>query len=1141
MAKNIKDKLDKFLAETFQESKLEDVVGDRFGRYSKYIIQERAIPDIRDGLKPVQRRILYAMNELKITANAPYKKSARITGEVMGKYHPHGDSSIYEALVRMSQSWKMGVSLIDMHGNNGSMDGDGPAAMRYTEARMSKNAEFLLKDIDKNTVPFIPNFDEEEVEPTVLPAKFPNLLVNGCMGISSGYATYIPTHNFNEVINATIARLQNPEMTLDDLLEIMPGPDFPTGGIILGTEGIREAFLTGAGAVIVRSKYTLEDMGNGCKRVVVTEIPYDTIKSKTVEKIEQLRMDGKIPDVAEVRDESGREGLRISIDLKKNANVSAIMAYLFKNTDLQVSVNYNMVSICERRPMRLGVIPILDAYINHYKQVVTNRTNFDLIKARKRLHIVEGLVKMISVLDEVIKTIRASKNKADSKQNLIAQFGFTEEQAEAIVMMQLYKLSNQDITILMEEDKELHENIATYEKILSSERELIKVIIKELTEVGKAVSVERRTEIDKDASTTIKFDEADLISKEQVMISISRDGYMKRASIKAFNAARTNGLKENDAVLYLGEVSTLDTLLIFTSLGNFIYLPVHKILECKFKDVGTYINSVVAIAPKEKLIRCFVVSKFNTGQTVLLCTAKGAMKQTLLSEFNINRYTKPVRAMKLSGDDTLVSADIIDNPLEILVFTKNCEGLRFRANEISLYGCNAGGVKAINLRPKDAVVSAFYANKEDDFLLLSTRYTLKRMRVTDIVITRRARAGSTVIKPVKTNPIYLVDAAKMTPNQFRENVRVDIRYLNGNDGVEARSLKYNVSDTGRSIQMDGLTKPEALWLPKPAKPDDIVSGDYLIVERQTLFNFDDGAENEKPLMSSKNQDNILDELDKILATELQNDVKKQEETLSPKPFEEVKEKQESFLKKPTPLNLWDLPPLEEKEEASEPITQGNPLKEAKDDYNAFEEKDEEHYEAFNEDLGQEKEEELLEASLEETLSKATWDQEEDNSYAFEEKDEEHHEAFNEDLGQEKEEELLEASLEETPSNPTWDQEEDNSYAFEEKDEEHHEAFNEDLGQEKEEELLEASLEETPSNPTWDQEEDNAYAFEERDEDEDAPTVQPKKEVKVIEGEKYIVKETKSSLFIREKDPIRQIDEGEDEEEEIPYQKVNIFD
>ncbi|MDE5547120.1 MAG: DNA topoisomerase IV subunit A, partial [Anaeroplasmataceae bacterium] len=1106
MAKNIKDKLDKFLAETFQESKLEDVVGDRFGRYSKYIIQERAIPDIRDGLKPVQRRILYAMNELKITANAPYKKSARITGEVMGKYHPHGDSSIYEALVRMSQSWKMGVSLIDMHGNNGSMDGDGPAAMRYTEARMSKNAEFLLKDIDKNTVPFIPNFDEEEVEPTVLPAKFPNLLVNGCMGISSGYATYIPTHNFNEVINATIARLQNPQMTLDDLLEIMPGPDFPTGGIILGTEGIREAFLTGAGAVIVRSKYTLEDMGNGSKRVVITEIPYDTIKSKTVEKIEQLRMDGKIPDVAEVRDESGRDGLRIAIDLKKNANVSAIMAYLFKNTDLQVSINYNMVSICERRPMRLGVIPILDAYINHYKEVVTNRTNFDLIKARKRLHIVEGLVKMISVLDEVIKTIRASKNKADSKQNLMAQFSFTEEQAEAIVMMQLYKLSNQDITILMEEDKELHENIEIYERILSSERELVKVIIKELAEVGKAVTVERRTEIDKEASTTIKFDEADLISKEQVMISISRDGYMKRASIKAFNAAKSNGLKENDAVLYLGEVSTLDTLLIFTSLGNFIYLPVHKIAECKFKDVGTYINSVVAIAPKEKLIRCFVVSKFNTGETVLLCTAKGAMKQTLLSEFNVNRYTKPVRAMKLSGDDTLVSADIIDNPLEILVFTKNCEGLRFRASEISLYGCNAGGVKAINLRPKDTVVSAFYANKEDDFLLLSTRYTLKRMRVTDIVITRRARAGSTMIKPVKTNPIYLVDAAKMTPNQFRENVRVDVRYLNGNDGIEARSLKYNVSDTGRSIQIDGLTKPEALWLPKPSKPDDIVSGDYLIEERQTLFNLDDGAENEKPLMSSKKQDNILDELDKILATEFQKESKEEspeDEFSFQTSVKSVQPSRKTETPKPA-FNLWDLPMEESKdtmdleESQEEPVQENDPqeisdfpseevLEEPTEEFESIEENFlEEEPEAPLQEPQDFPSEDHLEEPTEEPVSF-------EENFLEEEQEEplqEPQDFPSENLPEESAEDpanFEESFLEEEPEEVLQEETLEKPLSFEEDipEEEQNEpvSFEEDL------------LEDEEPQDSWvddsnEESMDDSYAFEEREEEESIPTPAP---------------------------------------------------
>ena len=869
---NIKKKLDIFLEEQFQELKLEEIVGDRFGRYSKYIIQERAIPDVRDGLKPVQRRILYAMNELKITANAPYKKSARITGEVMGKYHPHGDSSIYEALVRMSQWWKMGVPLIDMHGNNGSMDGDSPAAMRYTETRMSKNAELLLKDIDKNTVPFIPNFDEEEVEPTVLPAKFPNLLVNGAMGISSGYATYIPTHNFNEVVMATIARLQNPNMTLDDLLEIMPGPDFPTGGVILGTEGIREAFLTGQGSVSVRSKYEFEDMSNDCKRIVITEIPYDTVKSKTVERIEQLRIEGKIPDVSEVRDESGREGLRIAIELKKSANAEAILAYLFKNTDLQININYNMVSICDRAPKRLGVLPILDAYISHYKEVVTNRTNYDLIKAKRRLHIVDGLIKMISILDEVIETIKASKNRADSKQNIMDKFGFTDEQAEAIITMQLYRLSNQDITQLMNEQVELNEKIKLYEKILGSEKELIKVIIKELQEVNKTITVERKTQIDVNASTTIKFDETDLISKEQVMICVSKDGYLKRASIKAYNASKSNGMKENDSVLYMGEVSTLDTLLIFTSLGNFIYLPVYKIAECKFKDVGQFINSIVTIQPKERFISCYPISDFNSGDTLVLVTKQGSIKQTLLSEFNISRYTKPVRAMKIASDDELVSTDIIDNPLEIMVFTKNAEALRFRASDVSLYGCNAGGVKAINMKPKDEVVSAIYTNKEDDILLLTSRSTLKRMKVIDVVLTRRSRAGSAVIKQIKTNPFKLQAVCKMTPNQYKENLNVDVRYKNGNDQIEAKSLKYNVSDLGRSILNEDFTNPEGLRIPNPSQKDSPVSGDYLIEVRDTIFSYDDAAD-EKPLVSSKKQDNILDDLEAILKHEQAKEAK----------------------------------------------------------------------------------------------------------------------------------------------------------------------------------------------------------------------------------------------------------------------------
>ena len=874
-SESIKKKLDIFLKEKFQETKLEDALGDRFGRYSKYIIQERAIPDVRDGLKPVQRRILYGMFNMKVTSNQPYKKSARIVGDVMGKYHPHGDSSIYEALVRMSQAWKMGVTLIDMHGNNGSIDGDGPAAMRYTETRLSKNAEFLLQDLDKNTVPFIPNFDDEETEPTVLPARFPNLLVNGAMGISSGYATYIPTHNINEVINATIARINNPNMTVDDLLEIMPGPDFPTGGIIMGRDGIREAFLTGAGSVVVRSKYEIEEMGPDQERIVITEIPYDTLKSKTVERMEQLRLDGKVPDVIESRDESGRDGLRIAIDLKKGANADAIINFFFKNTDLQCNINYNMVSICNRRPMRLGVLPILDAYIEHQKEVITNRTNFLLAKAEKRLHIVEGLIKMVDILDEVIHTIRHSQNKADSKANLVAKFGFTEEQAEAIVTMQLYRLSNQDVTTLLEERKTLNINIEEYNKILSSEKELLKVIKKELSEMNKVISCPRRTEI-RNESAQIKIDETDLVAKEQVMVCVSREGYLKRASLKAFNAAKSNGTKENDSVLFLEESNTLDTLLIFTNLGNFIYMPVYKIPEAKFKDVGTFIASLCQTQAKERFVGVFKIESFDDSKELVLCTKKGQIKQTMLSEFNINRYTKPVRAMKLSDDDELVGVDIIDDPLEIMVFTKYCEALRFRSTDVNLYGTNAGGTKAINLKPGDEVVNCIYCNKNDDFLLLTSRNTIKRLKVTDVLLTRRARSGSAQIKRLKTNPYILLDAMKMTPNQYKENLPVILIYKNGNDTIDAFSLKYNVSDAGKTIQSENPEFKELIrfMLPKPEKPDAKVSHDYL--QEDTIFSPNMQAENpqsiiyddeeDKSLKASKqsNQD-LLNDLDAILA------------------------------------------------------------------------------------------------------------------------------------------------------------------------------------------------------------------------------------------------------------------------------------
>ncbi len=859
---SVKKKLDIFANEHFELMNLEDAVGDRFGRYSKYIIQERAIPDIRDGLKPVQRRILYAMNSLGITSRSTYKKSAKICGEVMGKYHPHGDSSIYEAMVRMSQDWKMGVLLIDMHGNNGSIDGDGPAAMRYTEARLSKNAEYLMRDIDKNTVPFIPNFDEEEMEPTVLPAKFPNLLVNGASGISSGYATNIPPHNLNEVINATIALINNPNLSIDELLKIIPGPDFPTGGICEDLEGIREAFLSGNGKVIVRSKYRIEQINKDQIRIVIYEIPYDTNKASIVEKIEGLRLANKIPDVQEVRDESDREGLRIAIDLKKDANEHAILKYLFKNTDLQVNYKYNMVSICNRRPMCLGVIPILKAYIDHQKEVVTNRTNFDLQKAQKRLHIVEGLIKMVDILDEVIKTIRASKNRADSKANIMNNFGFTDLQAEAIITMQLYRLSSTDILELQNEKQELEENILLYNKILGSEKELLKVIKKELEEINKTIIMPRKTEIKEDV-TDLTVDETDLVAKEQVITTISRGGYIKRVNLKSYNASKNNYLKENDSTLFLDECSTLDTLLMFTSLGNYIYLPVFKIPECKMKDAGIFINSLVQIDPKEQIISCYPIESFDADKTILLITDKGNIKQLMLKNFVVSRYTKAIRAMKLAKDELLVSTDITDNMLEILVVTKYAEGLRFRASEVMLRDTmQAGGVKSISLKPKDCVVSAVYTNKTEDVLLLTSKGQIKRIAVDSIPLTRRSRTGNPLIKMVKTNPHIVVDAKTLTPNQYKENVKIEVGYRNGSDEIEAFGLKYNVSETGKSYLNEDFDTPMSLTVAKPMNADSFVSGEYLIEPDSNLFSSD--ITTETPLRATKPSHNILTDLDKIL-------------------------------------------------------------------------------------------------------------------------------------------------------------------------------------------------------------------------------------------------------------------------------------
>ncbi len=861
-----KDKLDEFITQQVLNESLEDIIGERFGRYSKYIIQDRAIPDVRDGLKPVQRRILYAMYLLRMFSNSPFKKSARICGEVMGKFHPHGDSSIYEALVRMSQTWKMGVTLIEMHGNNGSIDGDSPAAMRYTETRLSKNSEYLLADIDKKTVNFAPNFDDEELEPTVLPAKFPNILVNGATGISAGYATNIPPHNLCEVIDATIRLIDNPNMNIDDLLEIMHGPDFPTGGIVQGLKGIKEAFETGRGKVIVRSKTTFEDINkDGQKRIVVTEIPYEVNKGNLVKKIDQMRLDKVVEDIVEVRDESDREGLRIAIDLRKGANHEAILTYLFKNTDLQISYSYNMVAICNRRPMTLGVLDILKAYVEHQKEIVTNRSNFELEKAKKRIHILEGLIHMVDVLEEVIKEIRSSKGKADAKNRIMNAFGFTELQAEAIVTLQLYRLSSTDVTALINEKSDLDERVKYLEMILSNEKELLKVIKGELRDIKNAIGKPRLSVIEEEVAE-LKVDETHLIPKEDVMCCVTKDGYIKRSSIKSYQASVKNGIKEGDAVIYSGMVNTLDTLLVFTSQGNYFYIPVYKLTDVKWKDLGDHLSSISSLdkGKNERVISVMVVSDFNQTINMLFCTKEGLIKQVLLKDLEVSRYSKSVRYMKLTDGDEVVSVDSSYNPLEVMVVTHNAEVLRFRASEVSVYGTNASGIKAMLVKPNDYVVSAFFTNQTEDVLFFTSRSHIKRMKVSEFILSRRARAGSVAIKMIKANPHYIVDAKPLTPTQYRENVKANLLYTNGNLYVDTYQFKYNSTDAGKPVEKTPeLAEPYMMFIDRATAKEPIISGEYLVEVKpvQTTI-FDSSIEGTKSEEISTKS--LLDSLDEIL-------------------------------------------------------------------------------------------------------------------------------------------------------------------------------------------------------------------------------------------------------------------------------------
>jgi len=793
-----KKKIEENIVEKIYDYTLEEIMGDRFGRYAKSIIQDRALPDVRDGLKPVQRRILWSMYESHNTYDKPFRKSAKAVGDIMGHYHPHGDSSIYDALVRLSQRWKMREPLVEIHGNNGSIDGDGPAASRYTEARLSKIANVMLSDINKDAVKMTLNYSDEDLEPTVLPAHFPALLVNGSTGISAGYATNIPPHNLAEVIDATIKRIDSPNCRLDTILEIIKGPDFPTGGVVEGKEGLIQAYTTGKGKVVLKANYEIIEE-KGKKQILIKEIPYEVLKEQLKKKIEDIKSDKKIDGIVDVIDESDRTNMaRLVIELKKDADANLIINYLLKNTDLQINYNFNVVAIDNKRPKTLGLLEILDAFILHKEEVVINRSKFDLEHSKKRLHIVEGFIKALDILDEVIKTIRKSKNKADAIENLVKEYDFTTEQATAIVMMQLYKLTNTDVTDLQNEHANLLELIKYLTSVINDESVLKGVMKDELRSIKKEFATPRRTII-KDEITEIKIDELSMIPKEDFIVSVSKSGYIKKLSIKVYNSNNETDyvLKEKDYLIGLYKINNIDTIILITNLGNYCYLPVRDITECKYKDIGKHISSYIPLSEGETIIASFGIKNFDS-RTITLFSKDGFVKQTELSNLPVTRYSKPMTIFKLKDNDEVVSASINDGVVYIV--TENGFALKFNKEEIPIVGLKTSGVKGIKL-VSDSVVSAFVTNENHEYITIFTdKNTAKRIKLEEIDYSKRSLKGDNILHSPKSKKYKITECYAGSSKTNYGLIREDTETI--------KSSEINIMDkssTGSTISKKDLT------------------------------------------------------------------------------------------------------------------------------------------------------------------------------------------------------------------------------------------------------------------------------------------------------------------------------------------------
>lgn len=762
--------------------------------YAMSVIIGRALPDVRDGLKPVHRRILYSMDELSMYPDKPYKKSARLVGDVLGKYHPHGDSSVYDAMVRLAQDFSMRYPLVDGHGNFGSVDGDSAAAMRYTEARMAPFALEMLRDIDKDTVDFMPNFDEDLTEPTVLPCRFPNLLVNGSNGIAVGMATSIPPHNLNEAIDATVKLIENPQADVDQLIQCIKGPDFPTGGIIMGKAGLREAYRTGQGKVIVRAKATIEETGKGRQQIIVTEIPYQVNKSRLLEKIAELVTDKKIEQISDLRDESDRSGMRIVIELKKDANAYIVLNRLYKHTQMQDTFSIIMLAIADGKPQLMNLKEMLAHYIDHQKEIVTRRTRYDLKKAQDRAHILEGLQIALDNIDEIIRIIRSSYN--DAKEKLIQRFGLSEIQAQAILDMRLARLQGLEREKLEQEYKELMEKIQWYQKVLKDESILMGIIRDELLEIKKKFGDDRRTLITAD---TNEIEEEDLIQEEEAAITLTHLGYIKRVSADTYKSQKRGGrgitgltARENDFVKQMIITSTHNYLMFFTNTGKMYRIKAYEIPDAQRTSKGTPIVNFLNLAAGEKITAMIPIKEFSQDEYLVSVTKQGIIKKTEISQFDTSRKSGII-SISLKEGDQLISIVRTTGNSDIVIVTRRGKSITFNESEVRPMGRTAGGVRAILLEKDDEVVGMELKDPEQELLVVTELGYGKRTPMKEYKVQARGGKGMLTYDKAKIRKTGdLIGALSVKEND-------EIMLINS-EGIIIRMSVSEVSLLGRATQ-----------------------------------------------------------------------------------------------------------------------------------------------------------------------------------------------------------------------------------------------------------------------------------------------------------------------------------------------------